>query len=97
MTNVIGLGIATICILIRTSFRVAELSEGFDSKLANDEVAFMVLEGAMIVIAAVCLTVGHPGVAFGGRWIEANFTMRSKGTGHASRRAKSDSIALSSV
>ncbi|KAF7563969.1 hypothetical protein G7046_g142 [Stylonectria norvegica] len=62
----ICLGAATLCILIRTIFRVAELSQGFDSKLANDEVSFMILEGAMIVIASICLALGHPGVAFQG-------------------------------
>ena len=74
-----GLGIATLCILIRTTFRVAELSQGLHSKMANDEVTFMILEGAMIVIATTCLMVWHPGVTFSGRWGEANFSMRSKG------------------
>jgi hypothetical protein len=36
----------------------------------------MILEGAMVVIATVCLAIWHPGVAFQGRWEEANFRMR---------------------
>ncbi|KAM5351000.1 hypothetical protein ACJ41O_003723 [Fusarium nematophilum] len=93
----ICLAAATICILIRTSFRIAELSEGFNSKLANDEAAFMVLEGAMIVVAAACLTIGHPGVCFDGRWSEANFQLRK--TDDASRfdKTESDPVPLSSV
>ena len=62
--NFIGLSVVTLCILTRSCFRVAELRHGFGSKLANQQVTFMVLEGAMIVIASVTLTALHPGVAF---------------------------------
>lgn len=61
---------------MRSIFRAAELSEGFDGKLANDEVTFMVLEGAMVVIACISLTVFHPGVSFGGKWDQGNFKFR---------------------
>ncbi|KAL5001711.1 sphingoid long-chain base transporter [Aspergillus recurvatus] len=72
-------GLATVCIYIRSVFRVAELSNGFDSHLANDEVAFMVLEGTMISIAALALsTGGHPGIGFQGRWSKLNYPMFSK-------------------
>ena len=66
---------ATFCILIRSCFRVAELSHGFSSRLANQQVTFMILEGAMIVIALVTLTSFHPGVASQGSWAEADFTV----------------------
>ncbi|KAH8819805.1 RTA1 like protein-domain-containing protein [Xylogone sp. PMI_703] len=72
----IGLCVATLCIFVRSVFRVAELSEGFRGALANDEVTFMILEGAMIVIATSCLTFLHPGVAFRGIWSQVNFTFR---------------------
>lgn len=72
------MSIATVCILIRTSYRVAELSNGLNSKLANNEVALMILEGAMVVIATICLAVWHPGVAFQGSWNQANFRMRGE-------------------
>ncbi|KAL3457534.1 RTA1-domain-containing protein [Aspergillus heterothallicus] len=69
-------GLATICIYVRCVFRVAELSGGFDSRLANDEVAFMVLEGAMISIAVIALSSwGHPGMGFQGRWAELDYPM----------------------
>ena len=64
----LGLVIATVTILIRSSFRVAELSGGFHGKLWNDEAAFMGLDGTMIAIASICLTVFHPGLALHGRW-----------------------------
>ncbi len=67
---------ATLAIFIRCVFRCAELSEGFDGKLANDEVTLMVLEGAMIVIAVILLTVLHPGPAFGGTWSNATWSLR---------------------
>ncbi|RDW75902.1 hypothetical protein BP5796_06723 [Coleophoma crateriformis] len=42
-----ALVIATITILVRSAFRVAELSQGFHSKSANNEVNQLVLEGTM--------------------------------------------------
>ncbi|KAL4899200.1 hypothetical protein BDW74DRAFT_183941 [Aspergillus multicolor] len=58
-----GLVVATITIYTRSIFRVVELNGGYDSELANDEITFMILEGAMVSIACICLTVLHPGRA----------------------------------
>ncbi|KAL8816966.1 MAG: hypothetical protein Q9223_004115 [Gallowayella weberi] len=63
-----ALAIATLAIYIRSIFRVAELSGGFDGHLANDEVTFMILEGTMIAIASIALTLPHPGMVFGRNW-----------------------------
>jgi hypothetical protein len=60
--------IGTIAILVRSSFRVAELTGGFHGELWNSQVDFMLLDGAMIAIASICLTISHPGLAFHGRW-----------------------------
>jgi hypothetical protein len=46
--------------------------------LANNEISFMILEGAMIVIATTWLTLLHPGIAFQGVWHEANFSFRTR-------------------
>ncbi len=73
----IGLSVATFTIFVRSTFRVAELSGGFHGPLANDQVSFMILEGAMIVIACLCLTCLHPGVTFQGAWHEADFNFRN--------------------
>lgn len=70
-----GTTVSTACILVRTAYRVAELSSGLHSDIANNEAALMVFEGAMVLIAAACLAVYHPGVAFEGRWDEANFEL----------------------
>ncbi|KAL2813838.1 RTA1 like protein-domain-containing protein [Aspergillus granulosus] len=57
------IALSTLLVYIRSIFRVVELNGGYDSELANDEAAFMVLEGAMISIMCICMTVLHPGVA----------------------------------
>ncbi|KAJ5345165.1 hypothetical protein N7452_003169 [Penicillium brevicompactum] len=64
----IGLATAVLTILIRSTFRVAELQGGFSSSLANDEIALMILEGAMISIACICLTALHPALLVGKGW-----------------------------
>ncbi len=73
-----GLCTATLTIFVRSVFRVAELSGGFHGPLANNQISFMILEGAMVVIATSCLTLLHPGVAFQGSWSDADFTFRPK-------------------
>ncbi|KAL3473687.1 RTA1 like protein-domain-containing protein [Aspergillus californicus] len=60
-----ALALATITVYTRSIFRVIELNGGFDSELANDEIAFMVLEGGMVSITCICLTALHPGLALG--------------------------------
>ena len=59
-------------------FRVAELSEGFGGDLANNQISFMVLDGTMVIISCLALTIMHPGVGFGSVWQEANFSFRTK-------------------
>ena len=63
-----GLAIASVAIFVRCVFRVAELRSGFSSALANNQVAFMLLEGTMIIIACLCLTFGHPGMCLDIPW-----------------------------
>ncbi|OQE17698.1 hypothetical protein PENFLA_c023G07224 [Penicillium flavigenum] len=71
-----GLAIATLAIFVRSVFRVAELKGGFHSALANNEVAFMVLEGVMLVIAVLALTILHPGICFNGQWNKTKWSFR---------------------
>ncbi|KUJ18266.1 RTA1-domain-containing protein [Mollisia scopiformis] len=73
-----GLATATVTIFIRSVYRCAELSGGFNSTLfTSDEALFMILEGLMIVTATTCLTLLHPAVCFQGAWHEANFKFRT--------------------
>ncbi|EDP47072.1 RTA1 domain protein, putative [Aspergillus fumigatus A1163] len=46
------------------SFGVCNLST---TDLANNEIAFMILEGAMVSITCLCLTIMHPGIYLGSR------------------------------
>lgn len=69
---------ATLLIFVRSVYRVAELQQGFDGPIAQDEVLFMILEGPMIFLAVSFLTVLHPGVAFGGQWANAGWSLRGR-------------------
>lgn len=60
-----GLVTATLLILARCAYRVAELKDGYDGHLIHEEAPFIVLEGVLIVLAAVALCFGHPGLVFG--------------------------------
>lgn len=70
--------LATTAILIRSIFRVDELWQGFNGKLWNNQVDFMVLDGGMMSFATLLLTVFHPGPAFGQQWHAANWSFRTK-------------------
>ncbi|KAI9726216.1 MAG: hypothetical protein M1828_001890 [Chrysothrix sp. TS-e1954] len=78
LTRNIAIAIATLAIFIRCVYRVAELQGGFDSSLANNETIFDVLEGPMIMIASLALTVYHPGYAFQGQFGVAAWKQHGK-------------------
>nr|QCC62997.1 hypothetical protein [Phoma sp.] len=82
----ISLLIATVAILVRSTYRVAELWQGFSGELWNNERDFMILDGAMMSFAALLLTVFHPGPAFKEQWHAANWSFRSQPPAKASRR-----------
>ncbi|KAF2787448.1 RTA1-domain-containing protein [Melanomma pulvis-pyrius CBS 109.77] len=56
--------IAYICILVRCAYRIPELTGGWGSDLMRNEAEFIALEGVMIVLAVLVLTVCHPGIFF---------------------------------
>lgn len=51
---------------------------GFDSSLANNETLFMLLDGTLMIIAALMLTLLHPGLIMGSHWHTATFNLRTK-------------------
>jgi hypothetical protein len=59
---------AFVFILIRSSFRVAELAHGFSGKLANEQVPFMILEGGVMIVAIFLMTAFHPGRYCANEW-----------------------------
>lgn len=67
---------ATLFIYVRSCFRVTSLSQGFHSSLANSQIMFMILEGAMIVLASFLLTVLKPGFVIGREaWAAADWNV----------------------
>ncbi|KAH8690283.1 putative RTA1 domain protein [Talaromyces proteolyticus] len=86
---IFALVVATVTIFVRSVFRCAELSGGFHGPLANDEVTFMVLEGAMISIAVIALTVFHPGWVWKELWSQAVWHLRSSNDGDMEEKGPS--------
>lgn len=56
-----GIFVASVAVYIRCIYRIAELAGGWKNKIMQDEVSFYVLDGAMVAVAVVCLTVAYPG------------------------------------
>ncbi|TVY73593.1 Sphingoid long-chain base transporter RSB1 [Lachnellula suecica] len=56
--------VAYVCILIRCVYRIPEMAGGWGSGLQRDETLFLVLDGAVVAIAAIALTLAHPAIFF---------------------------------
>lgn len=52
---------AYIFIFARCVYRIAEMANGWKSAIMQDEPSFIALEGVVIAIATILLTVAHPG------------------------------------
>ena len=59
-----ALSLATLCIFIRSIYRVAELSEGWEGALIKNQKLFIGLEGVMVIVAVLSLNAFHPGLCF---------------------------------
>lgn len=59
-----GIVTAFVTIFARCVYRIPELTGGWGNPLMRNEPEFIALEGVMILIAAVALTVFHPGFCF---------------------------------
>ncbi|KAM5346824.1 hypothetical protein ACJ41O_009829 [Fusarium nematophilum] len=55
-----ALGLAAFCILWRSAFRVAELSEGWEGPVMGHQGMFVGFEGVLIIVAVVVLNIFHP-------------------------------------
>lgn len=53
-----------VFVMVRSIYRLIELSQGWGGALAKDEPAFFVLEGLMMILAVVSLTILYPGFYF---------------------------------
>lgn len=56
-----ALSLATLCIFIRSVYRVVELSEGWNGALIKNQGLFIGLEGVMVIVACLLLNVWWPG------------------------------------
>ncbi|UPK89664.1 hypothetical protein LCI18_000599 [Fusarium solani-melongenae] len=85
-----GLSAAIILILTRCIYRVAELKDGYDGELIKHEIPFIILEGVMIVLAAIALCFGHPGLVFNKPEYTNAVSESEKGATVSSLRGSSD-------
>lgn len=84
-----ALVVSVVLILTRSVYRLIELQDGFDGELANDETLFFILEGPMILLSCILLTVFHPALAMKGIWSMKQF--RSRMTQASSKQIMMDS------
>ncbi|KAI4743429.1 RTA1-domain-containing protein [Aureobasidium sp. EXF-12298] len=56
--------LAFITVFIRSVYRIPEMVGGWGNPLMQNEKEFLILDGMMVCIAAIALTVAHPGVFF---------------------------------
>ncbi|KAF6827379.1 hypothetical protein CMUS01_09033 [Colletotrichum musicola] len=61
---IIAITVAYVAIVIRCIYRVPEMAGGWGNDLQKDEVTFLVLDGAMILVAVWLLTIFHPAFYF---------------------------------
>ncbi|KAL8911818.1 MAG: hypothetical protein Q9171_003086 [Xanthocarpia ochracea] len=77
----VALTLSTICIFIRSVFRIVELGEGWEGSLIKNQTLFIVLEGVMVVIAVLVLNAFHPGLCFREGYVKKPKTERRSGRG----------------
>ncbi|KAK9236477.1 RTA1 like protein-domain-containing protein [Lipomyces kononenkoae] len=57
---ILGTGVAAACLFIRSCWRVAELSKGFNGPLASEEGVFIALDSIPMIVMSILLTILHP-------------------------------------
>lgn len=56
--------VAFLAIFVRSIYRLPEMSGGWGNPLMRNEKEFLILDGAMVALAAVLMTIAHPGIFF---------------------------------
>ncbi|KAG6844868.1 hypothetical protein H0H87_002991 [Tephrocybe sp. NHM501043] len=56
-----GLIFSTLCLFIRSVYRLIELADGWTGRIIRTEIYFNVLDGAMVTLAIFSLNFIHPG------------------------------------
>lgn len=85
-----GILVAFITVFIRCVYRIPEMSGGWESAVMQDETDFIVLDGVMITIAVLALTVCHPRQCVPDLW-------RRGGSARSPSETKSVAVSNSSV
>ncbi|KAI4254286.1 MAG: hypothetical protein L6R42_007263 [Xanthoria sp. 1 TBL-2021] len=88
----VALTLSTICIFIRSVYRVVELGEGWDGALIKNQTLFIVLEGVMVVIAVLVLNGFHPGLCFREGYIKKPKAEKQRGSGRFWRRKRKEAV-----
>ncbi|KAI2623814.1 hypothetical protein GGS21DRAFT_334852 [Xylaria nigripes] len=60
--------IATILVVLRTSYRIVQIAEGFESSIAQSETLFLILDGAVMLLATILLLLCFPPRVLGTSW-----------------------------
>jgi len=68
----VGIQTATFSILIRTVARIISLVGGLGGSLEQNEVVFLVLDGGLVLLAGILLTIIPAGKAFGSAWMDTS-------------------------
>ncbi|KAH7149694.1 RTA1 like protein-domain-containing protein [Dactylonectria estremocensis] len=63
-----GMEVASALLIVYSIYRIVEFAGGVSGTLYQNQTAFMVVGGAIPLLACIILTVFHPGTAFGGAW-----------------------------
>jgi hypothetical protein len=61
---VAGLVLAFVTVFTRCCYRIAEMAGGWANPIMQNETDFIVLDGVMVSVASLCLTILHPGYCF---------------------------------
>ncbi|EEQ30402.1 hypothetical protein McanMca71_002295 [Microsporum canis] len=60
----LALSASTVCIYVRSIYRIAELSEGWDGPLLSNEGLFIGMESVFVVVSVLILNAFHPSRCF---------------------------------
>lgn len=70
----LAFSVAVCCVFARCAYRLAELVNGWSGWIITHENYFIILDGLMMLLATVLMTIFHPGFAFHGRSLSIPIT-----------------------
>lgn len=91
----LALVLSTVCIFVRSVYRVAELSEGWTGALIGNQKLFIGFEGAIVSLAMLVLNAFHPGLCFregyqGNTNLKGQTKVKKEGKGWFGKGKKAD-------